>query len=138
MDDSSDEGPSEELLEDILDAGVVSICHKTMRCMRCIKNRANCFRMTTFTSDVIEYNLSLFGAPSQGTSDVVGSGVKTSKKKFEVEAFLAIGIGKDMQPTVSVKYEEHDDPEWQPLDHMKKELTSEVFEELMRPLISGP
>ena len=60
---------------------------------------------------------------------------KVSRKKFKVEGFLRLAYDKLERLIVSVKYDEHDDPEWQLVSHMKSELDPIVFEKFMEPHI---
>jgi hypothetical protein len=52
-----------------------------------------------------------------------------SGKKHEVEAFLRVEDGM-----VLVKYLEHDEPEMQPVSHMKSELSATAYRKFMKQL----
>ena len=58
---------------------------------------------------------------------------KVSRKKFKVEGFLRLAYDKSDRLCVSMKYDEHDDPEWQLVSHMKSELDPKVFDKFMKP-----
>ena len=56
-------------------------------------------------------------------------------KKYVVEAFVEFGMDDTFTiPTVLVKYEQHDDPEWEPVSSMRDQLAPAFFNFLMGQL----
>lgn len=49
---------------------------------------------------------------------------------------MGITVDDALRTMVNVKYEEHDDPEWQYLSHMKSELDPKMFKKFLEPLQS--
>lgn len=61
---------------------------------------------------------------------------KPSNKRYEVEAFTATSVNERFQPIVKVKYLQHDDSEWETMEHVRSELGDAAFEELMQPFVT--
>jgi hypothetical protein len=55
-------------------------------------------------------------------------------RKFEIEAFLAVRLDADLEPKVLVKFLDWDTAEWQPVPHLKDELSLRVLRGFLKDL----
>ena len=60
-----------------------------------------------------------------------------STKKYEVEAFLKMGVDELLRDCFNIKWENYDDAEWEPVQWMREQLPAKTFDELFVPLVSS-